>query len=599
MGRQRPTDTRSEAQRRLQEAQNRAQQNDDPQANARTDAQSTAGNTQLRRPPVAAQETSETTQIPPEQTMATLAPPPGADAGEPTPVEPVIAQPAEFVGESAQTGGDSDPLPPSSTGGAIDGIRGSALSGRIDRLRDTFDQRVVIERPVADTSTVTVGSGSTTGSQQAEQSVSEAVFDDAAGIDTQLPRVEPVPAGDSSTEPTGPTEADKQFAELAREYLAATGRYDNVESMTYEQLNDALNTEALRDQLGITHDVPQSQEQLETYAGVVAEELWQETWDGARSSLVTSGHFTAEEVAAMSNEEVITALGVLQRNEGWIYEASRERQLDDQTSSVIEGGSIRLVNTGTGAPSGGSTAEESSTPSGGSTSESDSGSGGSSQDGTNNSSSDDNDDDDDDDGNQSQSTPAATEDTSSGEDGEQSEEGAGEGTSATTPNPEAPVSSNPADRAAFLESPVGRGDLALTGRAVEMGRGGGLVEPGESDLGRAEWIQSRVAAQENATLLRGVETAKSGGHTDPAEHESPRGLSDIDELKVRGGGYTDPVDDPASPPPDEGNPLFPVSPGGVGPLGNLANLELQTGLLANLDASLQIEDVEELADGLG
>src|SRR5690606_37548159 len=112
--------------------------------------------------------------------------------------------------------------------------------------------------------------------------------------------------------------------------------------MTFEQLNDALNTEALRDQLGITHDVPQSQEQLETYAGVVAEELWQETWDGARSSLVTSGHFTAEEVAAMSNEEVITALGVLQRNEGWIYEASRERQLDDQTSSVIEGGSIRL-----------------------------------------------------------------------------------------------------------------------------------------------------------------------------------------------------------------------------------------------------------------
>src|SRR5690606_4068161 len=101
--------------------------------------------------------------------------------------------------------------------------------------------------------------------------------------------------------------------DAARAYLEATVRWEDVDGMSDQELSEALQNEARRALLGIEHDVPLSDEQLDTFAAVKDAELEAEQTQLGRDYLVNTGHFSEDEVASMTPEEVATALEVASR----------------------------------------------------------------------------------------------------------------------------------------------------------------------------------------------------------------------------------------------------------------------------------------------
>lgn len=459
----------------------------------------------------------------------------------------------------------------------------------VARFIDTFEDRVYVERPLKDTSKVTVPESSSTGETGGSESTAPtAQFDDAAGMSpVHVEVIAAVPAQSEETEDIHTT--------AAREFLESTGRWPNAWEMTHEELNAAVSNESRRALLAIEHEVPQTDEQLDTYAGVVTDANEAEQVQQAKDQLVASGEFTQEEVDAMDPADVMIALEVVQRtadNKGWGDSAVRVSD-DGLTESVITGGSIGLRNRQVGTGSDDDNAGEGAAPSGqGTQPGSDS-----------NQSDDDNDDDDnddsDDDDDDDQDEPPADEAST---DQEEESEDAGEGTATaeTTPTPDDPGRIDPAALAAFLESPLGRETMRGVEGAVEMGVGGGLVDPpADDDAGREQWLGSRLSTSDTANVQRAVDVAITGGHTDPTEEEPPTGISAVDEVAVAGGGAIDPVEDPPAPAPTD-SPLFPG--GGVpsSPTQELldelmANTSLLEGRLQDLASSL---DASQLGDEL-
>ena len=478
----------------------------------------------------------------------------------------------------------------------VDALQARAsVARRVTRDFDAFEARVRFERPVEDTSVETLPTSAV---------ANEAEDAEAGGSDYQPPAASSERVIVTPAQPVGSTvsDADREYAELARQYLKDTGRYTDVDSMSYAELNEAMETEAQRELLGITHNVHLTREQLASYASVQSEEMNSEAYDNARDSLVASGHFTEDEVQSMSNDEVAMALGVLQRIGDWDGPASAVRVIDDETTVVQNGTSLRINWSGSNASPGSSSGQDgddAAAQSGGtsSTSEptSDSNSDGGDDD-------DDDKDDKDDDSGDSEDTESTEETPVAEAESEDSEEGKGEGTAETTPHPDAPVTATPAEVAAFAASPLARDTNRMADRAIEMGIGGGLTNPDSSDeAARAAFIETGLAASELATLGRGIEVARSGGHTDPVEDSVARGVVPIDELKAFGGAI-DPIDDASGPIPED-NPLFPIAPGGLAPGGVASELQelledslsdLQSGQFANLRV-----DADELAENLG
>ncbi len=178
----------------------------------------------------------------------------------------------------------------------------------------------------------------------------------------------------------------------------------------------------------------------------------------------------------------------------------------------------------------------------------------------NDSSDDDDDDDDDDDGSGDDDT-AATEAVDEEEEEGETTESEGGNTAEGTPNPLGDDPVDPEDQARFDDSTFGDQERQDQVDAIDARSGqAGAPDDDPSDLDTESFLDSEVGAETAETIADGIEQRRDGGDTDPADLDVVESNGEVDELKVSGGGLTDPTDDAPAPAPTfgdggRGNPI--------------------------------------------
>ncbi len=413
----------------------------------------------------------------------------------------------------------------------LSGIDSATLSG-IDRLAGTLDSRIAESMPTSAVSSEAASSVRDDVAQSAGATESGEVAANFGGGASSPALSELIGMGTwaqtgqgSDTTSSTVSAYDEQFAELARDYLNNTGRYDSdeVANMSHEELNEVLNGEADRALLG--YEGPMDNETIRAW--FVAENKGMEE-NSIREYLIGLGYDPGE-VAMMDSETLRLYLFA----EAEVAIAGGEAgPPDGDGTGGHSGGSISLSDTESGKTQMGDEGSGSGDSSNSSSSESDSGS---------DSDSDDDDDDDDDDDNDSGDTTTQTDTGTDSEESEGNSEGSGAAPESSTPNPEHD-SYNEADKAAFLATKLGAESRGQDMDAIDGAIGGGLiVGDGEDPGARAAWFASDMSAGERALAAESVGMAKGGGHTDPVD-DSAGGTSDLDVTRLPNYGLIDPAD---------------------------------------------------------
>ena len=185
----------------------------------------------------------------------------------------------------------------------------------------------------------------------------------------------------------------------------------------------------------------------------------------------------------------------------------------------------------------------------------------------------DEDDEDDDEGDGTGEAAESEAETGDEEQEGQNDEKSESETEAGTPTPDGAVAIDPADQARFDDSPFGAEQQQDQIDAIDAQSGvAGGPNDDPSGIDEEAFFGSPAGAEAAETRTDGIERKVDGGDTDPADIDAEEsGGGPIIDLKVEGGGLTDPVEDEGSPAPSDfgegakGDPTggIPIVPGGT------------------------------------